>query len=93
VASSSLGDKGPALGLQWDFAPLPGAAAHFGSGLEQRQLVGPGGQAAIAAELKELGQYGDERVVSALLGEVVVIIAAQLRKRRPAAVDLEALAL
>ena len=37
-----------------------------------------------------LPQDRDERVVGALLGEVVVVAAAQVRRGRPPAVDLEA---
>src|SRR5919198_5848811 len=84
-----VGYQGPALGLEWDFAPLPGAAADLDRRLEHRELVGPRGEAAIAAEVAELAQDGDERVIGALVGEVVVIVAAQMRKRRAAAVDLE----
>ena len=41
------------------------------AGLEQGELVGPGGEAAGAAEVVELREHGHERVVGALVGQVV----------------------
>ena len=58
------------------------------SGLEEGELVCPGREAAVASEVVELAQDGDEGVVGALLREVVVVVAAQVRERRAAAVDL-----
>ena len=85
-----FGDQRPGLGLERHFAPLPGAAADLDPGLEQGEFVRPGGEAAVAAEVVELAQDGDEGVVGALVREVVVVVAAQVRERRTAAVDLEA---
>src|SRR6185437_9710926 len=59
------------LGLERDLAALPGAPAHRHGRLQQRELVGPGREAALAAVVVELGQHGDQRVVGALYRDVV----------------------
>ena len=85
-----LGEKRPALGLERHLPSLPCAAADLRPCLEERELVRPGGEAAVAAEVVELAQDGDKGVVRALLREVVEVVAAQVRKARPAAGDLGA---
>src|SRR5215211_3222306 len=79
----------PALGLEWQLASLPGTSAHRARRLEQRKLVGPGREAALAPELSELAQHRHKRVVGALLREVVVIVPAQVPKCDAPTVDLE----
>jgi hypothetical protein len=78
-----VGDQVPRLGLELDLAALPRAPPHLHAGLEQGELVGPRGEAAVAAEVGQPAQHRDEGVVGALLGEVVGV-------GRAAAVDLEA---
>jgi len=64
--------------------------AHLHARLQQGELVGPGGEAAFAAEVVELAEQGDQGVVGALLGEVVVVAAAQVGQGGAAPRDLEA---
>ena len=63
------------------------AAADLDGRLEQRELVGPGGEAAVAAEAVELGEHGDEGVVGGLVGEVVEVASAHLGEAGAATVD------
>jgi hypothetical protein len=79
----------PALRRERDLTALPCAPPHVHRRLEERELVRPRREAAVAAEAVELGEDGDERVVGALVRQVVVIAAAQVRHRRAAAGDLE----
>jgi hypothetical protein len=58
----------------------------FHARFEQGELVGPGGEAAGAAVVVQLGQNGHQRVVGALLGEVLAV---GRRPRGGAAVHLE----
>ena len=85
----SVGEAVPGLGVEHDLAVLPGAPADANSGLEQRELVDPGREAARAAEVVELGQHGHERVVGGLHGEVVELLAAHERHAGPAPRHLE----
>ena len=50
----AVGDQLPAVGLERELAVLPGAAAQLDRGLVERELVGPGREAALAAEVVEL---------------------------------------
>ena len=84
-----VGDQGPGVGRERDFAPLPRAPADLRRGLEERELVGPGGELTVAAEVSELPQDRHQSVVGALVGEVVVVVVAQMRDRATAPVDLE----
>ena len=56
------------------FLPCPPAKAH--AGLEQGELVGPGGEAARAAVVVELGEHRHEGVIRGLDGDVVELLAA-----------------
>jgi hypothetical protein len=55
--------------------------------LEENGPVCPGGEAPVAAELIELDQYGEEHVIGALMGQVVVIVGGALGKRPAAGVS------
>ena len=77
-------DQLPALGVKRDLAAVPGPAPCLHAGLEQGELVRPGGEAAGAAVVAELRQDRHERVVGALLCEVRGV------RSRTAARDLEA---
>src|SRR3954454_10215488 len=70
---AGVGDLRPALLVDLDLASAPRAAASLHARLEQRELVGPGREAAGAAEVVELGEHGHQRVVGRLHGEVVVV--------------------
>ena len=88
--SAGVGHQRPGLGFEHHLAFLPGAATQPHTRLEQRELVGPGGEAARAAIVVELRQHRDQRVVGGLEGEVVELLAAYVRKRGAPARDLEA---
>ena len=60
-----VGEAGPASGSSGTSRPCQARRRSFTPGLEQGELVGPGREAAVAAEVVELGQHGDERVVGA----------------------------
>ena len=79
----------PAVGVENDLAFLPGASAHPHAGLEQRELGGPGGEAARAAELVELGEHGHEGIVCGLHRNVVELVAAYVCERSSPARYLE----
>jgi hypothetical protein len=83
------GGLGPVVGRRGELASVPRAAPDLHRRLQERELVGPGGEAAVAAEVVELGQDGHERVVGALDGEIVEVGVAQVRAAT-AARDLEA---
>jgi hypothetical protein len=61
----------------------------LGSRFEQGELVRPRREAAVAAKRLELTQNGDESVVGALLGDVVVVVSSQVGHARAPAVDFE----
>ena len=82
--------RAPSPRLQRHLAPLPRPPAQLHGRLQQRELVGPGREAAVAAEVVEAPQHAHQRVVGGLHGDVVELVAAQVRQRRPAAGDLEA---
>ncbi len=91
VGSRALvGDQRPVCGIERDLAVLPGASAELDAGFEQRELVGPGGEAALTAEVVELAEDRQQSVVGALLGKVVVVATAHVGRRATAAVHLEA---
>src|SRR6185437_6608914 len=52
----AIGDHRPARGLELHLAALPYMPADLDRGLQQRELVGPGGEATVAAEVRELAQ-------------------------------------
>jgi hypothetical protein len=86
---AAIGDQPPALGLERDLAALPGAPANLDRRFEQGELVGPRGEAAVAAEVVELGDDGEQGVVGALLREVVEVSTPQVREGGAAASHLE----
>src|SRR5918998_3312170 len=73
-------ERGPGVRLQWQLALLPRATAHLHRRLVERKLVHPGRKAAVAPKTVQLVQHRDERIVSRLLREIVVIAAAQVAK-------------
>ena len=80
----------PDVGVEHHLAVLPGPAAQAHPGFEQRELVGPGGEAARAAEVVELPQDGHECVIGCLQGQVVELLAAHVGERGTPARDLVA---
>ncbi len=85
-----IGERRPARGIEGHLAVVPRAPAHLHARLEQGELVGPGGEAALAAVGVELGQHRHERVVGALVGDVVELLAADVARGARSAADLEA---
>ena len=61
----------PVLGVQWDGRVLPEVPPDLGRHLEDDELVRPGGEPALAAELAELAGDGHHRVGRGLVGQVV----------------------
>src|SRR5947209_8130325 len=82
-------DQWPRLRLERDLASLPGSLAHVGGGFVERELVRPGREAAVATEVAQLAQDRDERVVRALLGQIVVVTAPQVRRASASAVHFK----
>jgi hypothetical protein len=82
-------EEGPALGLERNLAPLPRATSQLRRRLEQSELVGPGREAALAAEVVEFPEHRHQRVVGALERDVVEVAAPEVWERRPAPSDLE----
>ena len=68
--------------------PPPGVPRHLARDVEDHELVGPGREAARAAELVELGKDVHQRVVRRLLGEVVELRAGDRPECVAAAGDL-----
>jgi hypothetical protein len=85
----ALVEQAPRLRLERYLPPLPGALTQLDRGLEQRELVDPGREAAGAAKVVEPSEHADERVVGGLVGDVVEVVAAQVRQHRAAAGALE----
>ena len=82
-------ELGPRLRLEWQLASLPGAPPHPRRRVQQRELVRPGREAALAAKVVEAAKHRHRRVVRSLLRELVELAAARLRERLPAAGHLE----
>ena len=80
----------PGLRLQGDLAPLPRPPAQLHGRLQEGELVGPGREAAVAAEVVEPPEHAHQRVVGGLHGDVGELVAAQVRERGAAAGHLEA---
>ena len=57
---------------------LPRPSSSLYACLEQRELVGPRGEAAHPAELIQLAEYRHQRVVGRLVGEVVELCGADV---------------
>ena len=76
----------PAFGLQGDLAALPGAPAQLHGGFEQRELVGPGREAAGAAEVVEAPEHASSARRRRPGGDVVELVAAQVRQGGVAAI-------
>jgi len=83
-------ERAPGVVLERDLPALPGSFAQFDRCLEQGELVDPGREAAIAAEIVETLEHAYERIVGRLVGDVFEVVAAQMRKRRAPTGDLEA---
>src|SRR5829696_10377994 len=69
---------------------LPRATAERDGGFEQRELVGPGREAAQAAVLVQTAEHRDERVVRRLERDVLEFLAVKRRKALSAAPHLVA---
>jgi hypothetical protein len=61
----------------------PGVTGHLARHLEDHELVRPGREAAASAELVELVEETDERVIGRLLGEVVQLGPADRLQQAP----------
>ena len=64
-------DPVPALGVETRALVLPRPLSSFYACLEQRELVGPRGEATHSTELLQLVEERYQRVVGRLVGEVV----------------------
>jgi hypothetical protein len=73
-----------------DFAALPGAFAQLHGGLEKRELVDPGREAAGPAEVVQPGKHAHQRVVRRLERDLAELIATQMWQSGPAPGNLEA---
>ena len=80
----------PALWIQRQLSPLPGALPKLDGRFEQGKLVGPGREAAGAPKVVETPEHAHEGVVCSLEGDVVELVAAHVRKRQPPAGHFEA---
>src|SRR4051812_31863697 len=89
-ARALVDERRPALPRENDLAFLPGAPAQPDAGFEQRELIGPRSEAARAAVVVELRQHGHQRVVRCLHRDVLELLAAYVRERRPPPRELEA---
>jgi hypothetical protein len=69
----SASDERPGLSAERDPATLPGALADLGGGLVQRELIRPRREPALAAKLIELAEDRYQRVIGALVCEVLEI--------------------
>jgi hypothetical protein len=76
--ATEVGQDGPALRRDRDLPPLPGTAADLHPRLEQGELIGPGGEVALTAEVVQLAEQRQQRVVGALVDDVLVVTAAQM---------------
>ena len=83
-------DEVPGLGLERDLAALPGPTPECDGRLEDRELVGPRREAALAAEVIQLGEHRDDGVVGGLQRDVLEFVAAQVPEGAATARDLEA---
>ena len=79
---AAVGEARPALVLERDLAPLPRAPANLHPRLEQRELVGPRGEAALAAVGVELAHDRHQRVVRGLAARSSSSPARRRRGRR-----------
>ena len=83
-----IGEALPGIGLKDDLTPLPGPTPKLYAGLEQRELVCPGREAALAAEVAELGKHCHQGVISGLHCEIVEFLGSRMSERCPAPGDL-----
>ena len=79
----------PPVLLHRHLALLPGAPAQLHGCLVERELVGPRREPAEPAEVVEAPEHAHQRVVGRLESDVVELAAAEVRKRRLPAADLE----
>src|SRR5262249_6528807 len=87
---SAAGKDAPRLRLERHFPALPGPLAELDCCLEQRELVGPGREAAGAAKVVQPSKDGEQSVVRRLGCDLVQLLAAQVRQARSPSGDLEA---
>src|SRR5215210_5141655 len=64
----------PGIRLERHLAALPGALAKLGCRLEQRELVGPGREAAVAAKVVEAGENADQSVACGLVRDLLDLV-------------------
>ena len=86
--SEALG-RPPRYPAQRDLPALPVAFPQLHRRLEKRELVGPGREAARAAEVVEASENADQCVRGGFVGDVVELVPAEMLERPPATVDLE----
>jgi hypothetical protein len=87
---ASTREEAPAFGLERHLAPLPGTFPQLHGRLQEGELVGPGGEAAGAAEVVEAPKDAHERVVGGFRCDVFELVGAQMRERRPEPGDFKA---
>src|SRR5262249_42741717 len=85
VEAEAVGQAGPVLGVEPGMRRAPEMTAELGGDLEDDELVGPGGEAALAAEAGQLAPDGDQGGGGRLVGEVVERGAVDARARAAAA--------
>src|SRR5215216_958842 len=88
--AARAGECLPTLGVERDLAALPRSTAERDGDFEQRELVGPGREAAQAAVRVQTAEHRDERVVRRLERDVLELLAAKRRKALPATPHLVA---
>lgn len=83
-----IGEALPGIRLKHDLTPLPGPAPKLYAGLEQRELVRPGCEAALAAEVVELGKHCHQGIISGLHCEIVEFLGSHMSECCPTPGDL-----
>jgi hypothetical protein len=78
-------EERPAFRLDGDLAAAPGSLPQLRSRVKKRELVRPGGETALAAELIEPRKNRDRRVVCAFERDLLEVGLPELRQQRPVA--------
>src|SRR5215469_18714487 len=71
----------PALGIKPDAGVTPKVPPDLGRHLEHYELIRPGGEPALTAELAELTGNRNQRISRGLIGQVIELGAAELQPR------------
>jgi hypothetical protein len=87
---AAVGQSRPAVCLEGHLTSLPCATADLHGCLEQRELVGPCGEAAVSSKRVQLAHDRHERVIGCLHRKVIEVArAVAVAQRTPPARDLE----